>query len=182
MIVKSLARIMDMMPRSTDKSARHLARNLGWFSIVLGLLEIAAPHRFSRGLGYRGGETLIASYGLREVATGVAILTSRNPAPFVWARVAGDALDLVSLLGGFAGSQRKIFAGAALGSVALITVIDLICAQTLSVDAERNRTRIPDYSNRTGLPKPAAQMRGAARDGHAIAGISPAQIGAATPG
>ena len=36
----------------------------------------------------------------------------------------------------------------------LVTAIDLICAQTLSADNKRNRTRIPDYSNRTGLPKP----------------------------
>jgi hypothetical protein len=43
-----------------------------------------------------------------------------------------------------------------------VTAIDLICAQTLAADNERNRTRIPDYSNRTGLPKIAAQMRGAA--------------------
>jgi hypothetical protein len=162
MIVKAIARIMDWMPASKDKSAAHLARRLGWFSIALGLLEIIAPHRLSRTLGFRGGETLIASYGLREVATGVAILSSANPAPFVWGRVLGDALDLASLAGGFGSSRRKIFLGLALGSVAMITAIDLICAQTLSADGERKRSRIPDYSNRTGLPKMAAQMRGAA--------------------
>ena len=162
MIIKSVARIMDMMPASKDKSARHLARNLGWFSIALGALEVAAPHRLSRALGWRGAEPAIAFYGLREIATGVAILASRDPAPFVWGRVAGDALDLVSLAGGFGGSRRKAAVGFAFGTVALVTAIDLICAQTLSADNERNRTRIPDYSNRTGLPKIAAQMRGAA--------------------
>ena len=111
-----------------------------------------------------GGEAspTIALYGLREIATGVAIIASRDPAPLVWGRVAGDALDLVSLAGGFGGSRRKAAVGLAVGTVALVTVIDLICAQTLSADNERNRTRIPDYSNRTGLPKIAAQMRGAA--------------------
>jgi hypothetical protein len=44
----------------------------------------------------------------------------------------------------------------------MCAAIDLICAQTLTADNVRARTRIPDYSNRTGLPKTAAQMRGAA--------------------
>ena len=162
MIVKSLARVMDMMPSSRDKSAKNLARNLGWFSIALGALEVAAPRRLSRALGWRGSESTIALYGLREIGTGVAILASRDPAPFVWARVAGDALDIVSLLGGFGGSRRKGAVGLAFGTVAIVTAIDLICAQTLSADNERKRSRIPDYSNRTGLPKTASQMRGAA--------------------
>jgi hypothetical protein len=85
-----------------------------------------------------------------------------------WTRAAlgpgggGDALDLVSLVGGFGGSRRKATVGLAVGAVALVTAIDLICAQTLSADNERGKTRIPDYSNRTGLPRIAAQMRGAA--------------------
>ena len=168
MIVKAISRIMDWMPASKNRSAEHLARRLGWFSIALGVLEIVAPHRLSRALGLRGGETLIASYGLREVATGVAILTSRNPAPFVWARVAGDALDLASLLGGFGDSRRKPVVGLAFVSVAMIMAIDLICAQTLTADNERKRSRIPDYSNRTGLPKTATLMRGAAAKDFAI--------------
>ena len=179
MIIKSVARVMDMMPASRDKSAKHLARNLGWFSIALGALEVAAPHRLSRSLGWRGSESTIAFYGLREIATGVAILSSRDPAPFVWGRVAGDALDLVSLVGGFGGSRRKATVGLAVGAVGLVTAIDLICAQTLSADSERGRTRIPDYSNRTGLPKTAAQMRGAAaKDFKIPADMRAAPVGA----
>ncbi len=164
MIIKSLSRVMDALPRSTDKSAAHLARNLGWVSIALGALEVAAPHRLSRALGWRGSEATIAFYGMREIATGVALLASRDPAPFMWGRVAGDALDLASLLAGFGGSRRKVAVGLAFGTVAAVTAIDLICAQTLNADNERNRSRIPDYSNRTGLPKGAAQARGVARD------------------
>jgi hypothetical protein len=164
MIVKALSRVMDMMPRSRHNSAKDLARNLGWFSIALGALEVAAPHRLSRTLGWRESESAIAFYGLREIATGVAILTARNPAPFVWGRVAGDALDLVSLLGGFGGSRRKAAVLLALGTVGAVTVVDLICAQTLSADSQRLRSRIPDYSSRSGLPKGLTQARGAAKD------------------
>jgi hypothetical protein len=91
-------------------------------------------------------------------------------------KVLGDALDLVSLLGGFGGSRRKLFAGMAFGSVDMITAIDLICAQTLTADSERKRSRIPDYSNRRGLPKTASQMRGAAANHFRI----PADMRAAT--
>ena len=84
MIVKAISWIMDWMPASKNRSAEHLARRLGWFSIALGVLEIIAPHRLSRVLGVRGGETLIASYGLREAATGVAILTSITRRPSYW--------------------------------------------------------------------------------------------------
>jgi hypothetical protein len=164
MIVKTLSRVMDMMPRSHNRSAKHLARNLGWFSIALGVLEVAAPHRLSGALGWRGSESTIAFYGLREIATGVALLTARDPAPFVWARVAGDGLDLVSLLGGFGGSRRKGAVALAFATVAAVSAVDLICAQTLSADNERLRSRIPDYSDRAGLPKGVAQARGLAKD------------------
>lgn len=164
MIVKALSRVMDAMPRSRDKSAKHLARNLGWFSIGLGALEVAAPHRFSRTLGWRDSETTITLYGLREIATGVALLSARDPAPFVWARVAGDALDLVSLLGGFGGSRRKGVVALAFGTIAAVTAVDLICAQTLSADNQRLRGRIPDYGDRSGLPKGLMQARGATTD------------------
>lgn len=164
MIIKVLSKVMDLMPRSRDKSAMHLARRLGWLSIGLGALELAGPHRLSRMLGLRGAEPVIAFYGLREIATGIAILIARDPVPFVWGRVAGDALDITSLMAGFADSRRKPILLLALGSVAMVTAVDLICAQTLQVDTMRKRSRIPDYSDRSGMPKPSKQMRGAARD------------------
>lgn len=44
-----------------------------------------------------GQERLIRAYGVREIAKGVGILTSPNPTPWLWGRVAGDALDLATL-------------------------------------------------------------------------------------
>ncbi len=174
MMIEAISKAVDMLPRSKKHSALHLARNLGYFSIGLGVLELLAPHRLSRFLGLRGGESLIAFFGVREVATGMAILSSREPVPFVWGRVAGDAADLTALLFGFMVSRRKPLAGLALGSVAMITVIDIICAQTLSVDTMRKHGRIPDYSDRTGLPKGPAQTRGAAKDFKAPSDMKPA--------
>ena len=52
-----------------------LVRFLGWFSIGLGACEILAPGSIARISGSRDHKTLVRSYGLREVATGVGILT-----------------------------------------------------------------------------------------------------------
>lgn len=63
-----------------------------------------------------------------------------------------------------------------------ITAIDLICAQTLTADAGRKRSRIPDYSNRTGFPKIAAQIRGAAaKDFRTSADMRTAPVSAGGP-
>src|SRR3954471_18313965 len=68
-----------------------LARFLGWFSIGLGMAELLAPREMARLGGVRQ-EGLLQAYGLREIATGIGILSSPQPAGWLWARVAGDAL------------------------------------------------------------------------------------------
>ena len=161
---RAMNKAMDMMPRSRRHSAHNLARRLGWFSIGLGLIEIAAPHRVSRFLGFRGGESLIAFFGLREVATGVAILSSRNPEALVWGRVAGDAFDLSALAAGFMASRRKSLAGVALGSVAMITVIRSdLRSNLVRRFCPRAWPHTAITATESGLPKAAAQMRGAAK-------------------
>src|SRR4028118_2183053 len=89
-----------------DSATDTLARGLGIFSIGLGIMEVAAPGALARWLGMRGQERLIQAYGLREIATGVGILASRDPTPWIWGRVGGDALDLATLAGGFHDDHR----------------------------------------------------------------------------
>ena len=68
-----------------------LAAALGWFSIAIGLAEIIAPHVISRLIGVRGDHrVLLRVFGLREIASGLGILSQRNPAGWLWSRVAGD--------------------------------------------------------------------------------------------
>jgi hypothetical protein len=69
------------MPRRG--SAGRMAGGLGWFSIGLGVLEIAAARPISRALGLRGGENLIRAYGVREIANGVGLLVSPNRRPWI---------------------------------------------------------------------------------------------------
>lgn len=73
-----------------------LARFLGWFSIGLGLAEVAAPRVIRKVIG-GGNPKLIRLMGLRELGHGSGILTRTRPTNFVWSRVAGDALDVLAL-------------------------------------------------------------------------------------
>src|SRR5215813_2095954 len=57
-----------------------IARGLGWFSIGLGLAQVATPRRLAKLIGVRddhGG--LLRMLGVREIASGIGILTERRP-------------------------------------------------------------------------------------------------------
>jgi hypothetical protein len=132
----------------------NLARALGWFSVALGAVELAAPGTVARSLGARRGG-VVATFGAREVAAGIGILASRDPTPWVKARVAGDVLDIAALAAQLGPSNPKR-AGAmvALGAVLGATALDLYCVAEL--EAEKRRGPPPDYSDRVGLRRPGS--------------------------
>jgi hypothetical protein len=74
-----------------------LANMLGWFSIGLGIAEVAAAERLCEFLGMEDRTQLVRLYGVREIAKGAGILTNRTPEKWMWGRVAGDVLDLGTL-------------------------------------------------------------------------------------
>jgi hypothetical protein len=151
--------------RSSDITM-DVARGLGWFSIGLGLVELLSPDTLTKSLGMEGKESLLRAYGARELAAGIGILSSRQPAPWVWGRVAGDIQDLATLATGMRqDNPRKTNVALALAAVAGITALDAVCAKALGNNVRRRSDRaIRDYSHRSGFPKPPEQMRGAARD------------------
>jgi len=113
-----------------------LTNGLGWFSIGLGLAEVLAPDAIAGICGIRRNSknrTVLRLYGLRELAAGVGILTQPRPAGWLWARVAGDAVDLSSLAAALGDDRndrgRTTFA---LANVLAVTAADVYCAQTLS--------------------------------------------------
>ncbi|HEY8459805.1 MAG TPA: SRPBCC family protein [Blastocatellia bacterium] len=115
-----------------------IARGLGWFSIGLGLAEIAAPRELAKLIGLRGDYSgLFRLLGAREIASGIGILAGRrngeSPNAFwMWSRVGGDAMDLALL--GAASRLRKSDRSriaAATAAVAGVAALDVILSQRL---------------------------------------------------
>ena len=145
-------------PFPSPRQARTLARGLGWFRIGLGLVQLLAARRVARAVGLPGQAGLVAACGVRELTTGIGLLRGARPAPWLWGRVAGDALDATALTTGLNG-RHSARAAVALGAVAGVAALDLACARALS---RAPQTPLVDYSRRSGWPLPAAEMRGAA--------------------
>ncbi|HET9148537.1 MAG TPA: cyclase dehydrase [Acetobacteraceae bacterium] len=149
--------------------AEKLARGLGWLSIGLGVAEMAASSALARNFGAEDKKNLVNAYGVREIATGIGILASADPKPWIWGRVGGDALDIATLAAAWRSEDaNKGMVGAALAGVAGITALDMACAYALSgsspASADGARLLPFDYSDRIGMPKPPEAMRGIASD------------------
>src|SRR4051812_42695331 len=77
-----------------------LADFLGMFSIGLGLAQVLAPTGMSKICGIddaEGNSPLMRALGVREISTGIAILSKQQPEKALWSRVLGDTLDLALL-------------------------------------------------------------------------------------
>jgi hypothetical protein len=154
---------MDQQQRINRKaSAEAVAVGLGWFSIGLGVAELLFAGPLCRALGMKGHEGLVRTYGLREIATGVGILTAEDKAPWIWGRVAGDALDIATLAAATPGSGEKANMAIAYGAVAGATMLDIGTARALT-RVERKLGPVRDYSDRSGFPMGIEAARGAAR-------------------
>jgi hypothetical protein len=129
------------------------------------MAELLAPRAMARTTGLRGRHALIRACGLREIATGIGLLASDNPRPWLWARVAGDALDVVTLASG--ASRRNPLADhvmQAMKVAAAVGALDLAAASMPDRRALGSPERRHDYSDRVGLARSPEAMRGAASD------------------
>ncbi|MDB5513735.1 MAG: hypothetical protein JWQ17_493 [Tardiphaga sp.] len=150
-------------PSSMTPEVR-LARALGWFSIGLGAIEFLAPRRITRTLGMRGNERLVRAYGMREIASGILSLSPDNQTGLK-SRVAGDGLDIVTLLSAFrSDNPKKGNVGLALLMVGGVTLLDLIGAQGTKVRHNPQRGERRSYRDRTGFPKGIAAVKGIAKN------------------
>lgn len=114
--------------RDGNSESDGLATFLGLFSLGLGLAETLAPRRFARAIGVRYGPALVQAYGVREIVSGIGILAGRHPAGWLWGRVAGDVMDLATLVPELAGAdedRRKRVTGAiaAVGGALLMDAV-----------------------------------------------------------
>jgi uncharacterized membrane protein len=160
------------------ESQLQLARALGWFSLALGFAEAAMPREVGQLAGVRNHSRLIRLLGAREIATGIGILRNRRiePGP-VWARVAGDLIDL-ALLGNasreYRTNQRRRFAllgnasreyrtnqrrlSVATAAVAGVTLLDVMCAQQLSRSASKESSGELDLHKAITVNRPADEL------------------------
>ncbi|MBV8535497.1 MAG: SRPBCC family protein [Alphaproteobacteria bacterium] len=142
-----------------------LAKLLGWVSLALGLAGAMAPRSTARLIGVADDETncrALQLVGVRELVSGVGVLSNPEAPGWLWSRVAGDAMDL-ALLGSAYASDEADTGRLSLATAAVIgiTLADLLCAERLSAARERPPERGRD--RHSGTSGALAQASGRAR-------------------
>lgn len=147
--------------RSLQPSDR-LARGLGWLGLGVGLYQLLAPRSVTRALGVEGAEAIVCSCGARGIVTGIGAL-SVNPKQALWARSAGDIMDLAALLALLADRDhpKRGSVRLALVAVGASAAASLYCAQAQTRRHGYQAGRTPDYSGRSGFPQGLERARGA---------------------
>jgi uncharacterized membrane protein len=120
-------------PVKTEAGKDGLARGLGWFSLGLGIAQTAAPRAMVNLLGISDTDQnrdIMFAIGLREIASGVGILSRSEPKGWLQARVGGDVMDLALLAGarqGDGAERDRIAVG--MGAVAGALALDILAAR-----------------------------------------------------
>jgi uncharacterized membrane protein len=150
--LKSTARRLSAVPKAkvptqlrravrTLGDRETLNRSLGWFSIGLGLTQLLAPKALGRAIGVGDQSTVMRLCGVRELASGVGLLSGKAPAAFATSRVIGDVMDL-ALLGASLRSPQadpsRIAAAAT--AVASVTAVDMYASK---LDIQDSMARAP---------------------------------------
>jgi len=109
------------------------ARFMGWFSVGLGAAQVLTPGLVGFFTGVRNNK-LMRLYGLRELVCGMGILNSAQPANWMWARLAGDAMDFATLLEVIASGDEKRIDEAVCSMVGVVgaALTDAMCATALT--------------------------------------------------
>ena len=156
-------KVVSSGPGSLDNTDR-LARALGWFSIGLGMTELLAPRALTRWLGMEGSEALVRAYGMREIGAGIMTL-SPDKGLGLQSRVAGDALDIATLLAAMRGDNpKRDNVAIALAMVVGVTLLDIAGAKAVKTSQSRSARPRRTYRDRSGYPGGLDNARGAARD------------------
>jgi uncharacterized membrane protein len=128
-----------------------LANGLGWFSIGLGVAEVVAPGKVAGLIGAPNRNRtrkVLRTYGFREIAAGVGILSNRRPAGWVWGRVGGDLMDLASLgsaMNSRGANRTRLMTATA--AVLGVTALDVVCGQQLTAQTN-GHAKSADHSVR----------------------------------
>lgn len=120
-------------PGKARRRQAGLTQALGWFSIGLGVAELAAPGAVARLVGVPANRALLRTMGLREITSGVGILMQEKPAAWMWSRVGGDVMDLALLARALRSPDaRQGRVAMATAAAAGVTVLDLLCSRQIT--------------------------------------------------
>jgi uncharacterized membrane protein len=123
-------------------ASEQFAVGLGWFSLGLGLTELVAPGVVARAIGLPPGRAsagTIRAMGLREVVSGVAVLSRPSAPAAMWSRVVGDAVDLALLSRTFGVPEVQRTRTALATAVVLgVSAADALVASRLRGRADEN--------------------------------------------
>ena len=125
------------------------ARALGLLSIGIGLAALLAPKPLGRLIGMGEHAGLLRFIGARELASGAGLLTQQERSPWLWSRVAGDAMDLALL--GTALRPSNPGRGRAIGAIAAVAAIAAIDVAASLRETRRERSQ-PLAGLRAGEP------------------------------
>jgi hypothetical protein len=131
---------MDARDQGGFVGTKKVALGLGYFSIALGLVELAAPGRLARWLGVdnKAAKNTVVAMGVRELLAGGMLLRGPAVSTNVWNRVIGDTIDAGALGIAITRSSRPANVALAAGIVAGAFVADLLTARAL--DRKTGRT------------------------------------------
>jgi len=116
-----------------------LSMNIGVTAVGLGLWGSLFPGHVKKTLGIRSPEPVVqAVFGARELWSGFTLAGDPTKSEVLWARVAGDVLDIVALKAlDNRRNPKRGTARAALGFVLAVTALDVITAMRMS-NVKRN--------------------------------------------
>jgi hypothetical protein len=148
---------------AATRSDGTLPKGLAYFSLALGAVEVFAPNLLSRAIGLEPRPALMRALGLREIATGLGMLSLPGSPAGPGARVAGDAMDLavIAMASGLGSGTRRRRVIALL-AVAGVAALDMYATRKLAArhrasDASKRRQRIPTVRP---MEAPVAQGNG----------------------
>jgi uncharacterized membrane protein len=149
----------DLRSMVSKESRKRVASGLGWFSIGLGLAEVLAPRLLSRLIGAPCRRLLVRALGLREIATGVGLLTQPEQGPWLKARVAGDAMDL-GLLGAAFFSENASAGRLAIAATAVagVTAIDALAYQDAASGRPPGGPGVVHFERSIIIDRPAEEL------------------------
>jgi uncharacterized membrane protein len=119
-----------------------IRRGLALTSLGLGATCLIAPDRLATSVGLRDetrARRTLRLIGLREVTSGIGLLSGRWPTRWMWGRVAGDMMGLTLLGRAIAtptkrGSARnRPRAAGAMAALAAMTAVDVVSAGAFSL-------------------------------------------------